>query len=98
MFLVLSEDLKWCKDNLVPLNKNVVLVSEKESVVDDLALLTMGNHTIMSIGTYGLWGAILSGGEIAFPANRIGKKDYYVQKNLLEINDSKIIKIYWKKE
>ena len=98
MFLVISEDLDWCRSELIPLSKNVVVASELGSVSEDLALLTLGSHSIISIGTYGLWGAILAGGEIAFPASKISEEDYYVQHDLLKIKDKRLVKIDWKKQ
>ncbi len=33
----------------------------------DLALLSLANHSIISYGTFGMWGAFLSGGTITMP-------------------------------
>ena len=33
----------------------------------DLALLAQANHSIMTYGTFGLWGALLAGGKVVFP-------------------------------
>ena len=97
MFLVMSDDLKWCKENLNKLSKNVVVVYEIATVMEDLALLASGKHVIISIGTFGFWGAMLAGGEIAFPASRISTKYYYVLGNLLTLgNVNRLVRIYWK--
>ena len=33
----------------------------------DLATLSLCNHSIIDYGTFGMWGALLSGGEIVVP-------------------------------
>lgn len=33
----------------------------------DLALLSQANHSIMSYGTFGMWGAFLAGGDVTVP-------------------------------
>ena len=45
----------------------------------DLALLTLADHSILSYGTFGMWGALLAnGGEVALPTgydtHRINKE------------------------
>ena len=95
MFLVLSEDLKWCRKELAPISKNVVVVEELASVEEDLALVSSGTHVIMSVGTYGFWGGFLAGGEIVYPASRLGGNPYSLQKTLNEIIDDHMIRIHW---
>ena len=95
MFLILSDDLDWCRKELAPISKNVVVVEELSSVEGDLALLASGSHVIISVGTYGFWGGFLAGGEIAYPASSLGGNLYSLQKILNETNDDHIIKIYW---
>ena len=96
MFLVITEDLKWCKKNLLPFSKNVIIIQEKGTALEDFALTASGSSVIMSVGTYGLWAAILSGGEIAFPANKITKKSYYVLDFLKTSKNKRFVGIHWK--
>ncbi len=35
-----------------------------DDIGDDLALLAACNHTILSYGTFGMWGALLAGGRL----------------------------------
>jgi hypothetical protein len=35
----------------------------------DLALLSLANHSIMTLGTFGMWGAILAGGDCLIPTS-----------------------------
>ena len=95
MFLVISQDIEWCTKNLLPLNENVVIASNVTDAVHDIALISMGSHTIMSVGTYSLWGALLTGGEMTFPASKFTEKPYWLQDGFFSIDDSKLIPIKW---
>jgi hypothetical protein len=39
----------------------------------DLALLSQANHSIMSYGTFGMWGAFLAGGLMTAPRSHIAE-------------------------
>lgn len=67
-FLVVSDDIQWCKKNLVSLHEDIFFVGNGNtgSPGYDLALLSLCNHSIIDYGTYGLWGAIMSGGETVY--------------------------------
>ncbi|XP_061174171.1 galactoside alpha-(1,2)-fucosyltransferase 2-like [Saccostrea echinata] len=60
LFIVGSTDLEWSRDALN--TEPNVYFSEGNSAAEDLALLSMANHTIMSVGTYGWWIGWLAGG------------------------------------
>ena len=95
MFLVISDDLEWCKLHLLPMNKNVVLAPKGKSSAEDLALISLGSHTIMSLGNYGLWGALLAGGEIVFPGTKFMELPYALQVSIFKIDDASIVKLKW---
>ena len=38
-----------------------------KDIGNDLCLLSMVNHSIMSYGSYGMWGALLAGGKTVMP-------------------------------
>ncbi|KAJ9590966.1 hypothetical protein L9F63_016010 [Diploptera punctata] len=62
MFIVVSDDPDWCKRNLQAKKYNVAVV--KNSLAgQDLAILAACNHSIIDYGTFGMWGAMLAGGE-----------------------------------
>ena len=46
----------------------------------DLSLLSMANHSIVTYGTFGIWGALLAGGQMTFPKSHItdGTIQHYV--------------------
>ena len=73
-FIVCSDDRKWCIDNLTPLPN--VTVSPPGVKEIDLAILTMCDHTIMTMGTFGWWAAYIVGGEAVRPDSIYTKRKY----------------------
>lgn len=62
IFLIVSDDEKWCRTNLLDEKvKDVVFVSK--SPMHDLALLANSDHNIFDYGTFGMWGAFMAGGH-----------------------------------
>ena len=51
----------------------------------DLALLSLANHSIMSYGTFGMWGALLAGGLVTLPRSHMSEGSI---KNIIEANMS----------
>jgi galactoside 2-L-fucosyltransferase 1/2 len=51
MFVVLSDDPKWCKREL----RGDVVVMKIKSPAQDLAILAACKHSIIDYGTYGAW-------------------------------------------
>jgi len=60
MFVVVSDDPVWCEREL---HGDDVVVIKTDSPAQDLAIMAACNHSIIDYGTYGVWGAILSGGD-----------------------------------
>ena len=60
MFVVVSDDPKWCEREL---RGDDAVVMKTNSPAQDLAIMAACNHSIIDYGTYGVWGAILSGGD-----------------------------------
>nr|XP_045602559.1 galactoside alpha-(1,2)-fucosyltransferase 1-like [Procambarus clarkii] len=67
VFAVSSDDPEWCKDNIM--DKDVVFVGTKDSVMD-MALMSLGDHHVITYGTYGFVGACLGRGLIVYPDNK----------------------------
>ena len=63
IFVVVSNGIKWCKDNIP--GKDVVFSKFTEPIID-MAILSLCNHTVMSTGTFGWWGAWLAGGAVVY--------------------------------
>jgi galactoside 2-L-fucosyltransferase 1/2 len=86
-FFVVSNDITWCKKQ--PFFKETHIVTEKHTAAQDMAILATCDHVILSIGTFGWWGGLLSGGEVFYHADefnmhhktnkdRVVKQDYYL--------------------
>ena len=63
LFVIVSNDIKWCKDNM---QGNDVVFSIFTEPIHDMAILSLCNHTVMSTGTFGWWGAWLAGGTVVY--------------------------------
>ncbi|XP_064609869.1 galactoside alpha-(1,2)-fucosyltransferase 2-like [Liolophura sinensis] len=59
IFVVCSEDLGWCKKNV---RGGDVVFIEGQSAELDFTTLTLCNHTIMTVGSFGWWSAWLTNG------------------------------------
>lgn len=71
VFVVTSNGMAWCRENIDASRGDVVFAGDgiEGSPARDFALLTQCNHTIMTIGTFGIWAAYLAGGETIYLAN-----------------------------
>ncbi|XP_046577236.1 galactoside 2-alpha-L-fucosyltransferase SEC1-like [Haliotis rubra] len=62
-FIFVSDDTQWCRANF---ESPDVVISDSASMGVHLAMLTMCNHTIITTGTFGWWGAWLAGGLVVY--------------------------------
>ncbi|XP_065427143.1 galactoside alpha-(1,2)-fucosyltransferase 2 isoform X2 [Chrysemys picta bellii] len=71
VFVVTSNGMEWCRENINASRGDVYFSGDgKESSPGrDFALLVHCNHTIMTIGTFGIWAGYLAGGETIYLAN-----------------------------
>ncbi|XP_039101343.1 galactoside alpha-(1,2)-fucosyltransferase 2 isoform X1 [Hyaena hyaena] len=71
VFVVTSNGMAWCRENINASRGDVVFAGDgiENSPAKDFALLIQCNHTIMTIGTFGIWAAYLAGGETIYLAN-----------------------------
>lgn len=60
-FIVVSDDMKWCRKNI-----HNVIYSPFWKDIDDMALLTLCDHVIVTSGTFGWWGAWLANGTTVY--------------------------------
>ncbi|XP_052686302.1 galactoside alpha-(1,2)-fucosyltransferase 2-like [Crassostrea angulata] len=67
LFVVGSNDIDWSKEALVK-EKNVYF-STGNSPAEDIALLSLANHTIMSVGNFGWWIGWMAQGTSVFYKN-----------------------------
>ncbi|KAF5925903.1 hypothetical protein HPG69_000394 [Diceros bicornis minor] len=71
VFVVTSDDMAWCRQNINSSLRDVVFAGSgrQGSPAKDFALLTQCNHTIITVGTFGIWAAYLAGGDTVYLAN-----------------------------
>ncbi|XP_056399530.1 galactoside alpha-(1,2)-fucosyltransferase 2-like isoform X2 [Hyla sarda] len=71
LFVVTSNGMDWCKENIDNSLGDVHFAGDGQegSPARDFALLAHCNHTIMTIGTFGIWVAYLVGGETVYLTN-----------------------------
>ncbi|XP_007654621.2 galactoside alpha-(1,2)-fucosyltransferase 2-like [Ornithorhynchus anatinus] len=71
LFVVTSNGMQWCRDNINVSLGDVVFAGDgiEGHPASDFALLVQCNHTVMTIGTFGIWAAYLTGGETVYLAN-----------------------------
>ncbi|KAB0804385.1 hypothetical protein PPYR_01355 [Photinus pyralis] len=67
IFIIVSDDPAWCIQTFRQ-KQNIYITGKKfiNSPSLDLAILSSCNHSIIDYGTFGVWGAILAGGETIF--------------------------------
>jgi len=83
-FIVVSNDIQWCQQNI---RDSEVVFSPFDDNNLDFALLTTCDHVIVTSGTFGWWGAWLSGGRTVYFAGfprenssldkAMNRSDYY---------------------
>ncbi|XP_060552855.1 galactoside 2-alpha-L-fucosyltransferase Sec1-like [Ruditapes philippinarum] len=81
-FIVISDDKAWCRNNI-----KTAYVSNLSSPAEDLALMILCDDVVVTSGTFGWWGALLSGGTTVFfdqfprhgsvLASGMNRNDYY---------------------
>lgn len=88
VFLIVSDDIPWCRRH-IPANN--VIFSDSKSAGVDLAIMSLCDHAIITVGSFGWWGGWLvsetAGGEVIYydgyprPNSEIDakfvKEDYY---------------------
>lgn len=101
IFIVASDDLQWCKNNLVKTDVNLYFVDDlKANITDatdaelDFATLVACNHSIISVGTFSWWTGYLAGGDVVYyknypaPYSKLGlqfKKKDYYPQNWISL-------------
>ena len=58
-FVVLSDDPRWCSKHI---NATDIVYSSGHSPIEDMAIASLCDHAIMTIGTYGWWAAWFANG------------------------------------
>ena len=84
LFIVLSNDRRWCRRNVVG---DHVIYSVAKSPTHDMAIASLCDHAIITIGSYGWWAAWFAGGVTVTQKNfptpksrllrKLSRQDYY---------------------
>ncbi|XP_064345546.1 galactoside 2-alpha-L-fucosyltransferase SEC1 isoform X1 [Camelus dromedarius] len=71
VFVITSDDMAWCRQNINGSLRDVVFAGngQQGSPARDFALLIQCNHTVITVGTFGIWAAYLTGGNTIYLAN-----------------------------
>jgi len=80
-FIVCSDDIGWCKENLPRLNINLTFIEGEENIID-LNILSMCKDNIMSASSFSWWGSWLNDNpnkRVVAPKNWFGP--LYVNKH-----------------
>ncbi len=70
-FVVCSDDIGWAEQNILPKRNSDTRItfSRGHRDFEDLAILALCDHTIMSVGSFGWWAAWLAGGTTLYYKN-----------------------------
>ncbi|XP_071097494.1 galactoside 2-alpha-L-fucosyltransferase SEC1-like [Haliotis cracherodii] len=63
IFLIATDDKEWCRANLT--SSDIILMENTDPYLD-FATLTLCDHTIMTVGTFGWWAAFLTNGHTVY--------------------------------
>lgn len=66
IYVVCSTDLTWIKANMPRTARRVYFNTPNAFPENDLALIVSCDHVITTVGTFGWWGAWLSGGHVTY--------------------------------
>ena len=65
VFVVCSDDIEWCHENLESKRADVSIVTTGDPIVD-MAVLAQCRHSIVTVGTFGWWSAWLANGTTVY--------------------------------
>ncbi|XP_076059461.1 galactoside alpha-(1,2)-fucosyltransferase 2-like [Oratosquilla oratoria] len=68
-FIVVSDDLPWCRENVIRHHPDAVALDEPISRDEDFALMALSDHLIFGLGTFALFGGLLAKGDIIYATN-----------------------------
>ena len=63
LFYIVADDYTWAQDKLWLNKTDLYIIPNSSSTQHDLALLSLADYSILSYGTFGLWGAFLANAQ-----------------------------------
>ena len=63
LFYIVSDDYNWARDKLWLNVTDLYIIPNSSTTEHDLALLSLADYSILSYGTFGLWGAFLANAQ-----------------------------------
>lgn len=69
VFIIVSDDIVWCINSIASETSTIVFSTFHDSAYRDLCLLSRTNHSIITGGTFGWWGAYLAAGQVVYDKN-----------------------------
>ena len=76
VFYVVSDDMRWSRQTLIGDEFHFLSTRNPN---EDLAILSMAQHSVVTSGSFGWWGAFLAGGEVVY-FNNFPKKGSWLDK------------------
>ena len=76
VFVVCSDTMKWVKEK-IKTNLSMELIIKRNSPVVDMAIISLCNHSIITVGTFGWWAGYLTGGTVVYYGDPYDEKDPY---------------------
>lgn len=71
LFVMASDDLRWCHHNFQNAVKtSEIFLSPGLESYEDLCLLSLCNHSIITTGSFGWWSGWLTGGSVVYYSQR----------------------------
>ncbi|XP_014679335.1 PREDICTED: galactoside 2-alpha-L-fucosyltransferase 1-like [Priapulus caudatus] len=67
-FVVASDDVQWCVENLQNLHPSIVFLTGNTAAVD-MSVISQCDHVIYDVGSYGWWCGWLSSGQVLYMEN-----------------------------
>lgn len=77
VFAVLGDDIDWNRKHVPLLTRNAVTIVKAKTAPEDMRFLSLCDHLIINIGTYGFWAGYLSKGLVVYPEH-YGNVQYYL--------------------
>ena len=59
-FLIFSDDIEWCKENIEIANEHFFVEANQDTPFENMELMSLCKHNIISNSTYDWWGAYLN--------------------------------------